>query len=432
MSSLNYSTYARATPSISEEELRANANQIFREESAAARRKGVDVAWYAPKDVNINKKRGSKNIRPHTIHVGEHGQINPSWSDPAFDLYEKERIDKRIAKIQGEGGEITESQMLEFDLAPYVGDFWKNAAHNFWEDASGMSQQKVAAGGIVTSDENAAVNVINVLQEMLGLDRREYALVNNAVTTIATPNLTLSVDTWQGFNAYRNVGEGVEVDQQKGRITRQNFVLQKDVGSIGATDEAQMVSERPLWQIHMDHVVRAMTNIKNVKVQTALESAAVTATDIGTVDWTDYHATSINNSAVNPAAQIRAEADIIYTNMGRANTIVSGTGPLDAYLGNTYIQGNQGGTFSRETGPFVMTNVPNLPGFTWIVDPLMSANRVTIYDKSTLLVLQGPVRTAQFRKEGAGVDAYFTRDWNAVAILDATQIRALTDVVTAS
>jgi hypothetical protein len=79
-----------------------------------------------------------------------------------------------------------------------------------------------------------------------------------------------------------------------------------------------------------------------------------------------------------------------------------------------------------------MTNVPNLPGFTWIVDPLMSANRVTIYDKSTLLLLQGPVRTAQFRKEGAGVDAYFTRDWNAVAILDATQIRALTDVVTAS
>lgn len=427
MSSLNYPTYARATPGISEEELRAQAQQIFREESAAQRRRGVDVAWYAPPDVNINKRRGSKNIRPHTVHLGEYGQAAPSWSDPAFDLYEKERVERKIAKIQSEGGEITEAQMLEFDLAPYVGDFWKNAAHNFWETAADMSPQKVAAGGIIQSDENAAVNVINVLQEMIGQDRREYALVGNAVRTIATPNLTLSVDTFQGLNAYANVGEGVEVDQQKGAIARQNFVLQKDVGSIGITDEARMTSERPLWEIHMDAVTRAMTNIKNVRVQAAIESPAVTGSASSAL-WTAYHATSINNSAVNPAAQILAVADLIYANQGRANTIVSNVTSLSAYLGNTFIQGNQGGTVSRETGPHVVTNVPGLPGFTWIIDPLMTHNRVTIYDKNSLLLLQGPVRTAQVRKDGAGIDVYFTKDWNNVAILDATHFRNITSV----
>ena len=428
MSSLNYPSYATANPStISADELRAQAQQIFREESAGARRRGVDVAWYAPSDVNINKKRGSKNIRPNTVYLGEYGQAAPSWSDPAFDINEKERVERKIARIRADGGEITESQMLEFDLAPYVTDFWKQAAHNFWESTDGMSAQKVAAGGIIQSDENAAVNVINVLQEMIGQDRREYALLANACRTIATPNLTLSVDSFQGLNAYSNVGEGVEVDQQKGAIARQSFVLQKDVGSIGITDEARMTSERPLWEIHMDAVTRAMANIKNVRIQSALESAAVTGSASSAL-WTAYHATSINNSAVNPAAQIRLKADEIYTNQGRANTIVSGIAALDAYLGNTFIQGNQGGTFSRESGPFVMTNIPNLPGMTWIIDPLMTAHRVTIYDKNSLLLLEGPKRTAQVRKDGAGIDVYFTKDWNNVAILDATHFRNITAV----
>jgi hypothetical protein len=428
MSSLNYQTYARATPSISEEELRAQAQQIFREESAAARRRGVDVAWYAPPDVNINKKRGSKNIRPNTVYLGEHGQTAPSWSDPAFDINEKERVMRKIANIRAQGGEITEAQMLEFDLAPYVGDFWKTAAHNFYSDMEGMSPQKVAAGGIIQSDENAAVNVINVLQEMIGQDRREYALLANAARTIATPNLTLSVDTFQGLNAYSNVGEGVEVDQQKGAIARTNFVLQKDVGSIGITDEARMTSDRPLWEIHLDAVTRAMANIKNVRLQAALESGAVGTTAAGSF-WTAYHATSINNSAVNPASQIMLIADGIYTNQGRANTIVSGVEAWAAYLGNTFIQGNQGGTVSRETGPFVINNVPGLPGMQWIVDPLMTRTRVTVYDKNSFLLLEGPKRTAQVRKEGAGIDVYFTRDWNNVAILDATHFKALTGVI---
>jgi hypothetical protein len=427
MSSLTYPTYARAEPSISAEELRAQAQQIFREESQSARRRGVDVAWYAPPDVNINKRRGQKNIRPNTVYLGEHGVTSPSWTDPAFDLNEKERVTRNYNRIVSEGGEITEAQMLEMDLAPYVGDFWKNAAHNYYASMEEMSPQKVAAGGIIQSDENAAVNVINVLQEMIGQDRREYALLTNAVRTIATPNLTLSVDSFQGLNAYSNVGEGVEVDQQKGAIARQNFVLQKDVGSIGITDEARLTSERPLWEIHMDAVTRAMNNIKNVRVQAALESAAITPTNSPN-SWFDYHATSINNSAINPARQIREQADLIYTNQGRANTIVSGTAAFDYYLGNTHIQGNQGGIFTRESGPNVITNVPGLPGMTWIIDPLMAVDRVTIYDRNSLLLLQGPVRTAQVRKEGAGVDVYFTKDWNNVAILDISHFKALADI----
>lgn len=426
MSSLSYSSYARANPSISEDELRAQAQQIFREESAAQRRRGVDVAWYAPPDVNVNRRKGQKKILPHTIYLGEHGVATPNWSLPAFDLNEKERVQKQLAKIYAEGGQVTEAEMREFDLAPYIGEF-KNFANEYWEAAEDMSPQKVAAGGIITSDENAAVNVINVLQEMIGQDRREYALLANAVRTVATPNLVLSVDTFTGLNAYSNVGEGVEVDQQKGAIARQNFVLQKDVGSIGITDEARMTSERPLWEIHMDAVTRAMANIKNVRVQAALESAAVTGTASSAL-WTAYHATSINNSAVNPAAQIMLKADEIYKNQGRANTIVSNVSALSAYLGNTFIQGNQGGTATRETGPFTLNNVPGLPGFTWIIDPLMSHNRVTIYDRNSLLLLQGPMRTAQVRKDGAGIDVYFTKDWNNVAILDATHFRNITSV----
>jgi len=424
MSTLNYSSYARANPSISEEELRTQAGQIFREESAAARRRGVDVAWYAPSDVNINRKRGQKAIRPNTVYLGEHGVASPSWADPAFDLNEKERVNRQISRIQADGGVITESQMTEFDLAPYIGDFWKNAAQNFYADMEGLSPQKVAAGGIIQSDENAAVNVINVLQEMIGQDRREYALLANAARTIATPNLTLSVDTFQGLNAYSNVGEGVEVDQQKGAITRQNFILQKDVGSIGITDEARMTADRPLWEIHMDAVTRAMANIKNVRIQAALESAAVTGSASSAL-WTAYTG---EHSTVNPVAQIMVIGDTVYGNQGRANTIVSGTAAFSAFLGNTFIQGTQGGTVSREVGPNVITNIPGLPGFTWIVDPLMTPGRITVYDKNSLLLLEGPKRTAQVRKDGAGIDVYFTKDWNNVAILDASHFRNLTAV----
>lgn len=381
-------------------------NLTFQDEYRLMKKREATSAWYNPSLEEV--KENGVLLLPEHIYIGEKNMA-PTWEEPVFDVKQY-----RTAKQLYREGKIDDDRLK---FSPWKGD-WDDA-YNEYLDAMKYGYRS-AAIGVVTSDDNPAINVIQMLGEILGRDQRQYNL-EQAVTRVATPNLTLSIDTWNGFTASQDVGEGVEAFVKKGKFTRQEFALKKDVGHVMFTDEAQMRADRDIYTQHVQHVAQDLRRIKALSIATELE----TAPDIASADWAAY---TTDHSTTDPVAAIGEAADIIEANGGNPNTIASHARPLRDFSSNTHVKGMIQPSASLQFGGRVVNGVPGLPGFTWYVDNLKTNTLVTVYDKAAILLMQGPTRTAQYRHEGKGMDAYITRDWYNVQIIDDSLVRDVTGV----
>lgn len=371
------------------------------------------AAWYNPAKEWTQAKNGVP-LRPETIYIGEKNMA-PTWEEGVFDVARY-----RSAMTEYRKGNI-DSDKLKF--SPWLKDYWEDAA-NTAADVFKHGRHAVnayrSAGGVVTSTDSTAINVIQILGEILGRDQRQYTM-EQAVTTVSTPNLALSVDTWQGFTASQDVGESVEALVKKGRITRVEYLLKKDVGHIGVTDEAQLRADRDIFTLHVNHAVQDLRRIKAQKIAVELE----TATDVAAGDWAAYTG---EHSTRDPVDDIGTVADTIEANGGSPNTIASGARAFRDFSSNTHIRGTIEASADLTFGNRVAGGLPGLPGMTWYIDNLKTNTLVTVYDKSAILLMQGPTRTAQYRNEARGQDFYITKDYNAVKIIDTSLIRDVTGV----
>jgi hypothetical protein len=398
----------------------SNSNYLTREEYE--RRKILDIqeAWYNP-----SKKREKIDgvmVEPETIYLGEKSDHQPTWEYPVFDVA---RHREHLSLIRQ--GKINDDRL---QYGAYKGE-WEDIANEFAERKEmgdrAYNQFRSANVGIITSSDSPALNVVQILGEILGRDTKTYNL-ENAVTKVSTPNLSISVDAIHGFTASADVGEGVEPDVKKGKFTRTAYTLKKDAGYIMQTDEASFTNDRDTFNLSIQQVTRDLVRILNQKIATKLESADVADAGGGS-DWLAYTG---EHRAADPLEQIGTAMDIIRDNGGNPDTIASDPKPLREF--NTNVQGGQ--ALQNAPSPLTSTGftgvyqgVGGLP-LTWYVDSLLAANRVTIYDKSAVMLMQGPVRTAQFRDERRGLDAYITRNWNAIHIIDTSVIRYLAPVTT--
>jgi len=382
------------------------------EDYYAQRLLSATAAWYNPALTTM--RANDVTLRPDTIYLGEQGGV-PTWEHAAFDVgrYRQASELYRQGKIDDDRLRFSPWLMPELEeQAKYQNDVYKYGRQ-------AMSQYR-SASGVVTVGDSSAINVIQILGEVLGTAQRNYSL-EQAVTTVATPNLSLSVDTWQGFAASQDVGEGVEALVKKGRITRTEYLLKKDVGHIMVTDEAQLRADRDLFSTHVNHAVQDLRRLKNTKIATELEAA----TDVAAGDWAAF--TGEHNTR-DPVEDIGGIADTIELNGGAANTIASHGRPLRDFNTNSHIVGSQAPAQTTNFGARTQGGIAGLPGFTWYIDNLLTNTMVTVYDKSAVLLMQGPVRTAQYRIEPRGLDAYITRDYNLCRVIDSTLIRNLTGV----
>jgi hypothetical protein len=369
-------------------------------------------AWWNPAQVSM--RVDDVTLRPDTIYIGEQNG-RPTWETPVFDVSRY-----RTAKQLYREGKIDDDRLT---FSPWLSPEWDEAVkiqadiHKYGRQAMNAYR---SASGVVTSTDSTAINVIQILGEILGRDERVWNM-EEAVTRVATPNLSLSVDSWQGFTASADVAEAVEAFPKKGKITRTEYLLKKDVAHIMITDEAQLRADRSIFDIHVNAAVQDMRRLKAAKIAVELESA----TDVAIGDWQPYTA---EHSTRDPVDDIGVTADgVIVANNGNFNTIASHPRPFRDFFTNTHIQGTGAAANpTRFTDSQTVGNIPGLPGVTWYVSNLLTNTMVTIYDKRAIMLMQGPVRTAQYRNELRGVDAYVTRDYNITKIVDSTLIRNLT------
>lgn len=390
----------------------ARINALTVEDYAWRKKLEATAAWWHPTD--------------DVIYVGEQN-MKPTWDEAVIDV---KRYRENMSLYRQ--GKISQDRAM---YNHWLSSEWENEAQEQFErrrarlaaqaaaESTGTalnSPYRSAAGGVVTSTDSPAVNVIQILAEVMGIDKRQYSL-EQAVDHVSTPNLVLSIDQWHGFSASSDVGEGVEALVKKGEFTREDYLLKKDVAHIMVTDESIMRNERDVWSTHVNHAVQDMKRLKAQKIAVEME----TATDVAGADW---GARTGGISDDDPIRQLGGLADLIELNGGDPNSIASHPRVFRDFASNTHVTGSTEPVGDLTFGNRIVTNVPGLPGVNWYIDALKTNTLATVYDKSAIKLMQGPVRTAQYRIEGRGLDAYITRDFNLIKIVDSSAIRDLTGV----
>jgi hypothetical protein len=391
------------------EQIRNTFNQLYEEK----RRGAVTSAWFNP----AKNHDDGDGLRPETIYLGENGKNQPTWQEPVYDM----KVAREVNRDLREGRIDTEDAVY----APYVGE-WQDRFGEWYSDllkvskAREMSPYRVAASGKITSDDNSTLNIVNVMAEYLGRDDRVYVL-EQAVRKISLPNLRISLDTFGGFDVERDVPEGAEVFAQKGKFTRQEFQIGKQVSHIVQTDESELMTDRALMPIHIQHSAAKMRRLKADLVATALANA-----DSSPASGADWGAYTSDHSTVDPLAAIGGLLDTIDTNGGIADRIASHPAVYREFLANTHIKGLTATSpaVSGEAAK-VVPNVPGLNGVTWYVDRLIPNGIIVVYDMNSVFFFQGPVRTESYRDVVKGQNGYITRDWCGVAVADATTIKEM-------
>ncbi len=396
------------------------SNLTVQEEIRAFEKKKAKSAWINPARTWEQSDDGQL-VRPRTIFFGERsaaveGGFAPTWEDPAYDLNVAEQGWNAI-----KSGSTTDKGKVTVD--PYIGS-WKNVAHEYGELLSNAiksgSRSALKQAGIGMAADFSAIDVINVSATLLGTELRDFVL-EQAVTEIAVPNLTVSIDTYTRFLASQNIGEGVPPITKLGSIARATYDLPKDGGAVALTFEAQARSSHDLMRIHIDNLVSDLRRIKASKIATEIETATdVSGADLGT------STTGVSDNV--PNEKIGAVMDTIVSNNGNADTFVSHDKVLREYLANTWTAKYtqmpvQTSTFSNAK---VLTNVPGLPGVTWYIDNTKTATILSIYDKRAIVKFQGPVRTAVVRLDMEDVDAFRVFDFNLPKLIQTGKARDLT------
>ena len=391
-------------------------DQLSWKDEVRAYEKGkATVLFYAPPanpEYPYVKAANGASVRPNTIYLG--GNAAPTYEEEVC------KMDVLHANLkQLKSGSTNDIFKVLQD--PYVGE-WQNIAAEYAALKSKNSGRRVRSASIGTEADFSAIDVVNVMAEMVATELRTFVL-EQALTVIGTPQLDLKVDTYTRFLAEQGVPEGVAPIPQRAAVSRTSYDLTKDVATIGITDEAQLRTVHDMYKQQVDTAVTDFKRVKSNKIATKLATAGSTSGG----NWTTITTGDHNDN--DPRQQIGGQADTIFANNGAPNVLASHDKVWRAFASSFYVKGVlQAVPLPDMSMAKVINQVPSMPGFTWYVDNEMTSTIISIFDRKAVALLQGPVRTAQYRLELEGIDGYLYRDWNLPIFLVANRVRQLTGV----
>lgn len=386
----------------------------IREEIRAIQKQQGQSAWYNPAK-GWDKDDSGDKVAPETVFIGE-ANGRPTWESPILSMGKFREA--RAAHINA----IKNGSLGSFDWGKYEDPFlgeW-SAVNQEYRSLKRTGKIKSAAVGV--NADFAAIDVVNVLAEMVNTELRNFVL-DQALTTIGTPQLNLRVDTWTRFINSQGVPEGEPALTKRPGVSRTSFDLTKDVGHIAFSDEAQLRAVHDLFKQAIDTAVTDMKRIRSNKIATELE----TATAVSGGNWSTITTGDHNDTA--PQSNLGTVADTVFANNGAANIITSHDKVWRAFTMSFYVKGLlQAIPLPDISLAKVITNVPGMPGMNWYVDNEHTATLATLFDKAAVYLMDGPKRVAQYRLEQEGIDGYVIRDWNLPKIVVGGRIRKLTGV----
>jgi hypothetical protein len=401
-------------------------NSELREELKLIKSASAKECWT---NLATDWQRGDNGelVRPQTVFLGSIGDnqfgAKPTWEEPVLDiaLYKKNSIALKSGNISDKYAVIED---------PYIGRF-ADIAKEYADKVSAYfksgSKASLKSAGVGMTGDYSTIDIVNVANEMVNTELRAFSL-EDAVTTVATPQLTLRFDTFTRFTGDKNIGELVPPVFKLGSVARTTLDLPKDGSATALSFEAQTRAVRDVFRANIDNAVTDLKRIKANKIATEIETAA----DVSAGDWAGITSDHYTRSALDDIGTV---TDTIVSNNGQADTIACHdrvARDLISNLGASAISfiGKAENTMQNLGGVTSVARSFVIPStnMTVYVDNEKTNTLASVYEKKSIWKLQGPVRTAVWRDEAADYDAFRVFDFNLPKLIIAGRARDLTGV----
>src|SRR5438445_5526140 len=322
-----------------------------------------------------------------------------SW--PVYSLtahYETQRLAQK--------GDVDEDRYYDAFLDSRIADEAQKIKH----DVEAGGEQRTAA---LRSDQNSAVNIINVWTELQGRRDRKYARINLA-KMIPVKNLVISVEKVKKPGGMTRLDEGQLIQLKSLVYTRQNFTAQKYGWKFVVHEEARLKNVHNVMQ---DLIYIAGNKIEQRQSYDVINACTGLTSQAATSTW-DTFVSGTSRSDGRPLVDIGiAQTNIEGTAVGaRLTRIGMHQLTLAGYLANSDIRGIAPTNpvkydFKPGTG-----ELPGLNGIGLVKDQGIQQGIVYCVDTetedATIHLYQGPQRLGSAHDEETGDDKYFIIDYH--------------------
>jgi hypothetical protein len=309
----------------------------------------------------------------------------------------------------------------------FVDSEFKSLAEEYISDVKAGGRQRMAA---LRSPTNAAVDIVNVWETVLGKQDRTYA-GKNLAKEIAVPNLLISIDTATKFSGMTQLDEGQLGQLKELTYSRQTFEANKYGLKFVIHEEAQLKNVHNVLQ---DSIQVASNKVEQRQSFDVIAQAELNTTQAAAGLW-DAFDTNTDHSSTSPLVDLGiAQLNIEGSGVGGKATRV-GMHQIDyaKYLANTNVRG------VASTSPVPVTFEPGtselagFPGLGLVLDNSIEQGHVHIVDtekEPNIALFQGPQRLGSAHDEETGDDKYFIIDYHLAARIQPETGRTITGVNT--
>jgi len=306
----------------------------------------------------------------------------------------------------------------------FVDSEFKSLAEDYVSDVKAGGRQRQAA---LRSNTNAAVDIVNVWETVLGKQDRTYA-GKNLAKEIAVPNLLISIDTATKFSGMTRLDEGQLGQLKELSYTRSNFEANKYGLKFVIHEEARLKNVHNVLQ---DSIQVAANKVEQRQSFDVISLADASLTAKAAAGAWDTFVAATDRSTANPlldlgVAQLLLEGSGVGGRMSRI-----GMHPIDfaKYMGNTFIRGVASTKPSEVSFEPGTRELPGFPGAGLVLDNAIRQGDVYCVDtekEPCIANFQGPQRIGSAHDEETGDDKYFIIDYHLAAIIQAETGRQLT------
>lgn len=312
----------------------------------------------------------------------------------------------------------------------FIDSEFKNLTEEYVSDVKAGGRQRTAA---LRSSTNAAVDIVNVWETVLGKQDRTYA-GKNLAKEIAVPNLLISIDTATKFSGMTQLDEGQLGQLKELTYTRSTFEANKYGLKFVIHEEARLKNVHNVLQDSIQVASNKVEQRQSFDVVTLADASLTAKAAIGV--W-DTFVASADRSTNNPLLDLGIVQLLIEGSGVGGKLSRIGMHPLDfaKYTGNTFIRGVASTKPSEVTFEPGTRELPGFPNAGLVLDNAIRQGDVYCVDtekEPTIALFQGPQRIGSAHDEETGDDKYFIIDYHLASIIQSETGRQITGISTPS
>lgn len=379
------------------------------------------IVWWNPKtDCIVHKSKYVDNME----HPSDNVIVNLKKHFQAKKAYLDGKIDYENYVVAGYSQE------------------WEDDAYTFKEqlEQSRDKGEDLLNAAVIRPEHFAALQTSEYNEIIIGIENEQHVLLNT-INTINMDRLNerviLEVKDDQTKLVTRNVGEEglpTEIGPYQWR-TRSIGLQLNGIKAVFAGTMRITAFDIDVMSPFVQIMAGALTNDKHNMIAEIFNTSSAFESNAISVDWDSYDATTGRPDAEAFKDIQTYRRAILNERKGAARYVASGLDAYEAYRTNSstlsqnivYPVNNNSAT---DESNFIDPNPARLPGQSWVVEDLLNANEVWVYNPRAIYFAQGPRRSSALNNSITGNFGTVNLEYYKAHLVFPELIRKYTSVYT--